>query len=179
MTVGKGCEIVTLEEVEHALTQQIGDDADVIPKVETIPEMDALVAVLRIVQGEGPQDAQLDARSVSVFLDGSNDLDGTFGPLALVVGLDDLPKRTLTKQTTDLIFFPNQRLCLLVAVSPRPTGRRRRRRPTKRMRRREHTTVSQGRVGNDHVVSIFIIHPLISHRRILNPQATLVPSPCG
>ena len=132
MTVGKGREIVTLEEVEDALTQQIGDDADVIPKVETIPEMDALVAVLGIVQGEGLQDAQLDARRVSVFLDRSNDLDGTFGPLALVVGLDDLAKRTLTKQTTDLICSPNQRIWMMVSVSPRPKvrwRRRRRRRP--------------------------------------------------
>lgn len=104
VAVWEGRKRIRLEEVKDALTQQIRDDADVVPKVETVPEVDALVSVIPVVGGQGGQDPQLDPRGVAVFLDGPNDLDGTSCVLLSVVGLDHLSKCTLTQETADLIW---------------------------------------------------------------------------
>lgn len=37
LAAGKGHKIVALQEVEDALPEQVGDDADVIPEVEALP----------------------------------------------------------------------------------------------------------------------------------------------
>lgn len=50
MRAWEWCEGVHLQEVEDTLTIEIRDDADVIPEVEAVAEMDALVAVLPVVR---------------------------------------------------------------------------------------------------------------------------------
>lgn len=37
LAAGKGHKIIALQEVEDALAEQVGDDADVVPKVEALP----------------------------------------------------------------------------------------------------------------------------------------------
>jgi hypothetical protein len=68
-----------------------------ISEVETISEMDALVSVCLVVGCQCRQNAKFDARGIAVFLDGPYDFDCTPGSLLLIVGLDDLSKRSLTK----------------------------------------------------------------------------------
>lgn len=53
LTAGEGNESVTLQEVKHTLSQKIGDDADMVAEVKTIPEMDTLVAVGLVIGGQG------------------------------------------------------------------------------------------------------------------------------
>lgn len=69
-----------------------------VPEVEAIPQMDALVTVGFVVRGQRRQDAKFDAGGVAVFLDRPYDLHGTFGSFLFIVGLDDLAKRSLAKQ---------------------------------------------------------------------------------
>ena len=57
LTAGKRHKPVTLQEIKHTLPEQIGHDADVVPEIETIPKVDALVAVGLVVRGQGGQDA--------------------------------------------------------------------------------------------------------------------------
>lgn len=49
-----------------------------LPKIEAIPEMDTLIPILLVIRFQRRQDSELYPRSVSVFLDGPNDLDGYF-----------------------------------------------------------------------------------------------------
>lgn len=44
--------LVALEEIKDALTEQVGDDTNVVPEIKSVAEMDALVAVLLVVLGE-------------------------------------------------------------------------------------------------------------------------------
>ena len=53
LTTGKWNEAVGFEEVKDALAEEIGDYADVVPKVEAIAKVNAFVAVFRIVHGQG------------------------------------------------------------------------------------------------------------------------------
>lgn len=52
---------VGLEEVKDALPVEISHDADMVPEVEAIPEVDTAVDVILVVGGESGQDPQLDA----------------------------------------------------------------------------------------------------------------------
>jgi hypothetical protein len=76
----------------------------VVPEVEGIPQVNALVSVGFVVQGQGGENAQLNAGGIAVLLNGSNDLDGTFCPLFLVVGLHHFAKGPLTEELDDIIY---------------------------------------------------------------------------
>jgi len=52
MSTGERHKLVRLEKVKHALAVQVGDNADVVPKVEAIAQVDALVPVVRVVRGQ-------------------------------------------------------------------------------------------------------------------------------
>ena len=41
-------ETIALQKVEHALAVEVGDDADVVPEVEAVAQMDAPVAVATV-----------------------------------------------------------------------------------------------------------------------------------
>lgn len=101
LTARKGNEAVALEEVKHALSQQIGDNADMVAEIEAILEVNTLVAVGLVVGCQSRQYAQFNSRSVAVLLNRANDLDGTAGLPLLVVRLDHLPKSTLTQEFDD------------------------------------------------------------------------------
>lgn len=100
---GKRHKAVALQEVEDALPEQVRDDADVIAEIERVPQMYALVAVLCVVELECGEDSKLYPRGVSVFLNGSNDLDGTLGFLPFVEGFDDFAKSALTEELDDVV----------------------------------------------------------------------------
>jgi hypothetical protein len=101
LAAGKRHEAVALEEVEDALAEQVGDDADVVAEVEAVAQVDALVAVGAVVGGEGGEDAQLDLGGVAVLLHGADDLDGAAGFALAVVGLDDLAEGALAEEADD------------------------------------------------------------------------------
>ena len=65
--------------------------------------MYALVPVGLVVQCESRKNSELDPRRISVLLYGSNDFDGTSGPLPLVIGFDNFAKCALAKQLDDVI----------------------------------------------------------------------------
>ena len=68
-----------------------------VPVIETITQMNTFIAIALVVRGKGRQDSQFDPRGITVLLDGANDFDGTPRLSLLVVGLDYLPKSTLTE----------------------------------------------------------------------------------
>jgi len=49
VAAGKGHKRVAFQKVKHALTQEICNDADVVAEVESIPQMNAFVAVALVV----------------------------------------------------------------------------------------------------------------------------------
>lgn len=51
MSAGKWYESVALEEVEDALAQEVGDNADVVAEVKRVSQVDALVTVVLVVAG--------------------------------------------------------------------------------------------------------------------------------
>lgn len=106
LAVGKGDEIIALKKVEHALTQQVHNDADVAAVVEAVSEVNAPVAILRVVGLERFQDSELNLAGFAVLLHRANDLDGDQLPWTLpVLGLDDFAERALSKQLDHLICF--------------------------------------------------------------------------
>lgn len=68
LTAGEWHESIALEEIKDALSQQIGHDANVVPEVKAIPEVNAFVAVGFVVGSESRQYSQLNAGSVAIFL---------------------------------------------------------------------------------------------------------------
>lgn len=98
---GERREAVALEKVKDAGAEQVGDDADVIPVVETLPQVDAVVAVVPVVGRQSRQDAELDAAGVAVLLDRSDDLDGDSLVGAQLSRLDDLSEGALAEQLDD------------------------------------------------------------------------------
>lgn len=98
LAVWEGHKVVALEEVEHALAEEIHDDANVTPVIEAVPEVDATVPVLLVVDSERLEDAELDLARLAVLLHRPNDLDGDELVLDLVLCLHDLAKRSLAEQ---------------------------------------------------------------------------------
>jgi hypothetical protein len=104
---GEWREAVPLQKVEHALAIEVGDNADVIPEVEAVAEMNALVAVASIVGGQCGEDSQFNATSIAVLLHRPNDFDSTFGLLSPVPCFDHLSERPLAQKLDDFI-YPSQ-----------------------------------------------------------------------
>lgn len=96
--------MVSLEEIEYALTQQIHDDANMPTVVEAITEVDAPIPIVRIVCFQGGEDPELDSRGISVFLHRADDFDGHQLVLSSVSRLNDFPKGALAQQFDDLIW---------------------------------------------------------------------------
>ena len=109
LAVGEWHEAVSFEEVEHALAQQVHDDADVVPEVKAVPKMYTPVPVLLVVRLERLENSKLDLARISILLHGANDLDGDQLIASPVVGLDDLAEGTLAKQLDDTIYHINMR----------------------------------------------------------------------
>lgn len=65
--------------------------------------MDASVSVGGIVCFQGGKDTELNARSVTVFLDRADNLDSDCLVSPAVTGLDNLAESTLAKETFNLI----------------------------------------------------------------------------
>ena len=97
VAAGKGNKLVAFEEIEDALAEQVGDDADVVLEIKRFSKVDALVAVVLVVLCQGGEDSQLDAGSISVLLHGSDDLDGDLLLFLAVEGLDDLAEGALAQ----------------------------------------------------------------------------------
>ena len=96
LTVGERYKGIAFEEVKNALAQEICDDANMTPIIETISEVYTPIPVLLIICLEGSKNPKLDLASIAVLLDGANDLDSNFGATSPIRGLDDFTKSTLT-----------------------------------------------------------------------------------
>lgn len=97
LRAGKGHETVALEEIKHALPQQIGDDADMIPIIEAIAQMDAFIPVLLVIRVESRQHTQLNPGGIAVLLDGADDFDGTAVLSLFVIRFNHLAKGALAE----------------------------------------------------------------------------------
>lgn len=97
MRAWEGDEAVALEEVEHALAVEVGDDADVVAEVEAVSKVDAPVDVVLVIRGQGRQHPQFDAAGIAIFWYRADDLDGALCAFPLVVGLDHLAKGALAE----------------------------------------------------------------------------------
>lgn len=53
LTAGKWNETIAFEEVENALTKQIGDDADMVAEIKAVAKMYTFVTVALVVGGQG------------------------------------------------------------------------------------------------------------------------------
>jgi hypothetical protein len=103
MCVREWCELIHLQEVKDTLPVEVGDNADVIPKVKAVTEMDTPIAILPVIRCKGRQDTEFYPRCIAVLLDGSNDFDGTFGLLFTVPGFHNFAECALTEQFDDFI----------------------------------------------------------------------------
>ena len=103
MSVRKWRELVHLQKVKHALPVEVCDNANVVPEIEAVAEMDTPITVVLVVRCQGGQDTELDSRCIAVFLDGADDLDGTFGLLFTIPGFHNFAKCALAKQFDDFI----------------------------------------------------------------------------
>ena len=72
-------------------------------EVETVSQMDTAVPVLLVVGLESCEDAELDLARVSIFLYGSDDLDGDAFATAAVPSLDDLAECPLAQEFDHLV----------------------------------------------------------------------------
>lgn len=104
LAVRKGDKAVALEKVENALPQEIHDDADVASVIEAVSQVHASVPVFLVVGLERGQNAKLDSRSITVFLDGSNNLDSHRLVPLQIAGLYHFAKGALSKKTDNLIW---------------------------------------------------------------------------
>jgi hypothetical protein len=59
---------VAFEEIKDTLSEQVCDNADVVPEVEGVSQMDALVPVVLVIEGKRGQDSQLDSRGIAILL---------------------------------------------------------------------------------------------------------------
>ena len=100
----EGSKTVRLQEVEDTGSEKICYNTDVVEEIEAVAQMNALVAVVLIVHGEGGQDSKFNPRSVTILLHGADDLDCTLGALSPIVSFDNLAKSTLTEKLDDLIW---------------------------------------------------------------------------
>lgn len=96
-------EAVGLEKVKHALSIEVSHDADVVPEIKAIAEVDAAVHVVLVVGRQSREHTELNARSIAILGHRANHLDGALGPLPLVPGLDNLAERALAEQLDDLV----------------------------------------------------------------------------
>lgn len=97
LAVWKWDEVVALEEIEHALAEKIHNDANVASVVETIPQVNASVSVVLVVQPERLEYPKFDLASIAVLLYGSNDLDGNKFAAFLVFCLHHFAERALAE----------------------------------------------------------------------------------
>jgi hypothetical protein len=145
----KGHKGVALEEVEDALAQEIGDDADVVAEVKRVSQVDTLVAVVLVVACQSRQDPQLDATSIAVFLHRADDLDGHVGVSPAVVGLHYLAERSLAEEL-------HYRVCREGVSATRDVSDQRR-----------LTSLSQVSMVVDNVMSVVIVDLLVTLGRSL------------
>ena len=94
---------VALEEIKNALTEEVCDDANVVPKVKAVTQMNTLVAVLTVVVRKRLQHTQFNSRGVSIFLNGTDDLDGTPRFLLPIICFHDFAKSSLAQQTNSFV----------------------------------------------------------------------------
>lgn len=103
MGVREWCELVHLQEVKDALPVEVCDNADMIPKVKAVSEVNTPIAVVPVVRCQGRQDTELYPRCIAVLLNGADDLDGTLGLLFTIPGFHNFAKCALTKQFDNFI----------------------------------------------------------------------------
>jgi hypothetical protein len=88
--------MVAFEEVEDALSEQVGDDADMASIIETISEMNTSVSIFGVICFECRQYSQLYPRRITILLHRTNNLDGYQTTFLFVSCLHDLAKCSLT-----------------------------------------------------------------------------------
>ena len=103
LTAGEWHKAVSLQKIEDTLPQQISHDTDVIAIVKTVPQVDALVAVLLVIGGQCGQHPKFNPRSIPVLLDRADDLDGTAGLTLLVKRFNHLSEGTLPQEFDDRV----------------------------------------------------------------------------
>ena len=98
LTAGKGHEAIALQKIEHALPQQVGHYAYVVPEVEAVAEVYAFVPIGFVVHRKCGKHSQLDPRCVTILLHRSYYLDGTSCLFSLVKCFDNFSEGTLAKK---------------------------------------------------------------------------------
>lgn len=68
LAVGERNEVVALKKVEHALAEEIHNDADMAAEVEAVSQVDTSIPIFLVVGLECRQDAKLDLTGIAVFL---------------------------------------------------------------------------------------------------------------
>jgi hypothetical protein len=99
----EGHKSVGLQEIEHALAQEIRYDADVISEIEAFSEMYAFVSILFVVHGQSGENPQFYLGCIPILLDRPNDLDRAFCIVLSVVRFHNLAESSLAQELDDLI----------------------------------------------------------------------------
>ena len=79
LAAGEWDELIRLKKIKYRHSKEICDDADMIFIIETVSKVDAFVSVFLVVRIESGKNTKLDTRSITVLLDGTDDLDCTIG----------------------------------------------------------------------------------------------------
>lgn len=97
------CKGISFEKVEYALPEKICDNADMVPKVEAISEMYALIPVVLVVRGQCCQHSQFYSRGITVFRNRSYNLHGAFHASFPVHSFDHLTESALTQKLRNFV----------------------------------------------------------------------------
>jgi hypothetical protein len=101
--VGERNKAVALQKIEQAQVEKVRDDTDMATEVETVPEMDTPVSIVRVVVPERLQCPQLNLGGVAVLLHGADNLHGDVFAGTAIIGLDYLPEGALAEEVRDTI----------------------------------------------------------------------------
>lgn len=101
LAAGERNKAVAFQEIKHALSEQIGDNANVVSVIEAIPQVDAFIAILLIIRRERGQHSQFDPRCIPVFLNRPDDLHCAPRFAVLIICLDYLSKCSLSEEFDD------------------------------------------------------------------------------
>lgn len=99
----EGHELICLEKVEDTLPEQIGNNTDVISKVEGVAKVYTLISIEFVVVGESLQNTEFYLRCIAVFLNRPDDFDCYSSFFAIVIGFYHLPKGALPQLTDGFV----------------------------------------------------------------------------
>lgn len=97
-------ELIAFEEIEHALAQQVHDNAYMAPVVEAVAQVNASIAILSVVRLESCENPEFYPRGIPVLLHRTNNFDGNQFISPSVACLDHFAECSLAEHLDHLVW---------------------------------------------------------------------------